>query len=248
MSMGYAFDNVVIPEDGKEISIQHHGRKDQEWGKRNGPPYPLYRQKRFGGNGHNKEGTKGTYKETTEESSKEATPQQQQQKTKVTGDKSKSAKKMQQDISKYAKEINKDRKRQLKQLEKNRNARIKAERDAEREAKRQERRRKKLQRKKIKIMNDPKLAVKYKSKLTANEMEEAFRKFDYAKRIEDLNSGRNLGKAKNFVEKSRDILNSGIDFYNLAGSVYANVSGDTFDPIKKLGFSKKKSNDGGSHS
>lgn len=27
--------------------LEHHGVKDQEWGKRNGPPYPLYRQEKF---------------------------------------------------------------------------------------------------------------------------------------------------------------------------------------------------------
>lgn len=27
--------------------LYHHGVKDQEWGKRNGPPYPLYRQEKF---------------------------------------------------------------------------------------------------------------------------------------------------------------------------------------------------------
>lgn len=36
------YNRWIAPDE-----LYHHGVKDQEWGKRNGPPYPLYRQEKF---------------------------------------------------------------------------------------------------------------------------------------------------------------------------------------------------------
>ncbi len=37
-----SYNRWITPDE-----LYHHGVKDQEWGKRNGPPYPLYRQEKF---------------------------------------------------------------------------------------------------------------------------------------------------------------------------------------------------------
>ncbi|MCD8155144.1 MAG: hypothetical protein LUF78_10780 [Clostridiales bacterium] len=43
---------MIVKYYGDEL--WHSGVKGQKWGEKNGPPYPLSRQKRFGGNGRNK--------------------------------------------------------------------------------------------------------------------------------------------------------------------------------------------------
>lgn len=196
------------PETDDEL--EHHGIKGQEWGKQNGPPYPL------------NPAVSSAVKQGKSESEIRAI----RRKREASLRKARAAK------AKKRAESEREKAEAAKKAEKEAKEKADAEKKAAKEAK-------KLAKKKEKALKDPNSLIRNKDLFDTDELDAALKRLTIEDKIKDLSS-KKISRGKSAVEALGAVGIAGITGWNVAASIYNayQTSQGNTDRLPQIRFAK----------